>query len=249
VIKLSKYRVLIAGILSPVAAIILNIVFIQTLLVLSANPENNWRFRLFLSSLALPIPFLITLLLALKDRRSGALSLSGKIGLGIATLSLLLIAKPVTDGLTRSKQSRKMAMHDVPAPLFDTLDIQGKRYRLADYKGSVVLINAWASWCGPCRNEMPRLDKLYQSQKANGFIVLGFSDEPVETQRQFLTQIPVTYPLLTLTSGVPDFYRAIAKYPATFLIDREGRLQPSPPEIDGFDGIDRTVRSLLAETK
>ena len=87
---------------------------------------------------------------ALRDRRQGALSLSAKIGLGIAACSLLLIAKPVMDGLARSKQSRNMAMHDVPAPLFDTVDIQGKPQRLADYRGQVVLVNIWATWCEPC---------------------------------------------------------------------------------------------------
>jgi thiol-disulfide isomerase/thioredoxin len=83
------------------------------------------------------------------------------------------------DGLARSKQSRNMAMQDVPAPMFDSLDIQGKPQRLADYKGKVVLVNIWATWCEPCRKEMPQLDKLYESRKGRGFIVLGISDETV----------------------------------------------------------------------
>ena len=146
-----------AGILSPLLALVFNVIVIQVLLALSPDPESNWRFRLLVSSLALPVPFLFTLMLASKDRRHGALSLSAKIGLGIAALSLLLIAKPVMDGLARSKQSRNMAMHDVPAPMFDTPDIQGKPQRLSDYKGKVVLVNIWATWCEPCRNEMPQL--------------------------------------------------------------------------------------------
>ncbi len=125
---------LLAGILSPFLALVLNVIFIQTLLALSHNPESNWRFRLLVSSLALPVPFLFTLMLVSIDRRHGALSLSAKIGLAIAALSLLLIAKPVMDGLARSKQSRNMAMHDVAAPMFDTPDLQGKRQRLFDYK-------------------------------------------------------------------------------------------------------------------
>ena len=249
VANLSKYRVLVAGILSPLLALVLNVVLIQILLALSSNPENNWRFRLFVSSLALPVPFLVTLMLALRDRRHGALSLSAKIGLAIAALSLLLIAKPVMDGLARSKQSRNMAMHDVPAPMFDTLDIQGKPQRLADYKGEVVLVNIWATWCEPCRNEMPQLEKLYQSRKANGFVVLGISDESIETQRAFLSQVPVTYPLLTITPGVPAFYREIAKYPAIFLIDRGGNLRPSPNQSQGFEKVQETVGALLQEGK
>ena len=64
--KLSKHRVLFAGIFSPLLALVLNIIFIQALLALSSNPESNWRCRLFISSSALPIPFLATLVLALK---------------------------------------------------------------------------------------------------------------------------------------------------------------------------------------
>ena len=244
---MSKHRVLVAGILSPLLALVLNIIFIQTLLALSSNPENNWRFRLFISSLALPVPFLATLVLALKDRRRADLSLSAKIGLGIAALSLLLIVKPAMDGLARSKQERNMAMHDVPAPMFNSVDIQGKPQQLADYKGKVVLVNIWATWCEPCRNEMPQLDKLYQSKKGRGFIVLGMSDEPIAKQQAFVRQVPVTYPLLMITPVVPAFYREIAKYPAIFLIDRKGMLHPSPSESQGFGSVEEAVESLVNE--
>lgn len=247
--KLSKYRVLLIGVFSPLLAVVLNIILTQSLLALSPNPESNWRLRLIVSSLALPVPFIATVMLAGKDRRNGALSLSGKIGLGIAALSLLLIAKPVRDGLSRSKQSRNMAMRDVPAPAFDTVDIQGKAQRLTDYKGQVVLVNIWATWCQPCRNEMPQLDKLYQSRKDSGFVVLGISDEGVEKQRAFLLQVPVTYPLLLTTDGVPPFYREVAKYPATFLIDRHGKLQPSPTQSQGFEKLEEVVGSLIREDK
>lgn len=247
--KISKHRVLVAGIFSPLLALLLNIIFIQILLALSSNPENNWRFRLFISSLALPVPFLATLVLAMKDRRRANLSVSAKIGLGIATLSLLLIVKPAMDGLARSKQARNMAMHDVPAPTFNSLDIQGAPQRLADYKGKVVLVSIWATWCEPCRDEMPQLDKLYQSRKGRGFIVLGMSDETIAKQQAFVRQVPVTYPLLTITPGVPAFYREIAKYPAIFLIDREGNLQPSPNESHGFRGVEEAVDSLVNDGK
>jgi peroxiredoxin len=249
VANLSKYRVLVAGILSPFLALVLNVLLIQILLALSPDPEGNWRFRLIVSSLALPVPFLATLLLTARDRRQGALSLSAKIGLGIAACSLLLIAKPVMDGLARSKQSRNMAMHDVPAPLFDTPDIQGKPQRLADYNGKVVLVNIWATWCEPCRTEMPQLDKLYRSRKADGLVVLGISDETIEQQQAFLRLVPVSYPLLTTTPGVPAFYRVIAKYPAIFLIDRKGSLKPAPDQSQGFQRLEEAVAAVLSDAK
>jgi len=247
--NLSKYRVLLLGFFSPLLALLLNVIAIQILLALSPHPESNWRFRLLASSVVLPVPFFVTLVLALKERRRGVLSGSAKIGLGIAVLSLLLIAKPAVDGIVRSKQSRNLAMHDVPAPIFDTLDIRGKPHRLSDYKGKVVLVNIWATWCEPCRYEMPQLDKLYQSRNGSGLVVLGISDETIETQQAFLNRVPVTYPLLTITPGVPAFYREIAKYPAIFLIDREGRLQPAPDQSRGFEAIQDAAETLLSEGK
>ena len=82
------------------------------------------------------------------NARHGPLSLSARIGLLLAILSLGLAASPIQDGLLRAKQTRNMAMHDVAAPVFDTTDISGKAERLSDQAGKVVLVNAWATWCG-----------------------------------------------------------------------------------------------------
>jgi thiol-disulfide isomerase/thioredoxin len=243
--KLSKHRVLICGILSPLAALFLYALVYGTLTRYSADLERDWLLRLSASTLAMTVPFLVTLILAVKDGRRHTFLLSGKVGLATAILSLCLVWKPVSDGLTRLKQIRNLAMRDVAAPPFDTVDILGKTQRLGDHKGEVVLVNIWASWCGPCRNEMPKLDRLYQRHKQQGFAVFGLSDEAVDVQRTFLEQVPVTYPLLTLNRGVPDLYRDIARYPAIFLIDRQGRLQPAPGPDQPFEKVESAVDGLL----
>lgn len=241
----SKYRVLISGILSPIAAVVLYVLAYSTLTRFSADLEKDWLFRLSSSTLVMTLPFLITLTLAVKDRNRDALHMSGKIGLAIAILSLGLAWKPVSDGIARSKQSRNLAMRDVPAPSFDTLDLLGKTERLEDHRGEVVLVNIWATWCVPCQQEMPKLDRLYRDRQQQGLMVFGLSDEGVDVQQKFLQQVPVSYPLLTLNGKVPNIYRDIARYPAIFLIDRRGRLQPAPGPDQPFDKVEAAVDALL----
>jgi thiol-disulfide isomerase/thioredoxin len=195
--------VLLSGIVSPLAALFSYALVYAVLTSLSADHEKDWLFRLSLSTVAITVPFLVTLALAIKDHRQHALSLSGKVGVTIAILSLGLAWKPVNDGIVRSRQSRNMSLKDVAAPHFATLDIQGTKQSLDDQKGKVVLVNIWATWCEPCRSEMPKLDRLYQERKQQGFIVFGLSDEDIDVQRKFVGQVSVSYPLLTLRGGSP----------------------------------------------
>ena len=243
--RLSKYRVLLSGILSPLAALVLYALVYSILTQVSADREKDWLFRLTLSTLAMTLPFLVTLALVIKDGRRNSLSLSAKIGFAIAILSLGLTWKPLSDGITRWKQSRNMAMRDVAAPPFETVDLDGRTQRLEDQRGRVVLINIWATWCEPCRTEMPKLDHLYQERKDEGFVVFGLSDEDVAVQRKFLERIAVGYPLLTINGRVPNLYRDIARYPAIFLIDRGGKLQPAPSPDQPFEKVEAAVDALL----
>ena len=245
--RLSRYRVLVAGIVSPLAALFLYALVYSTLTYLSSDLEKDWLFRLTVSTLMMAVPFLVTLALAIQDSRQHALSLSGKIGLALAILSLGLAWKPVGDGITRSRQSRNLAMRDVAAPPFTTLDLYGHSQRLGEQKGKVVLVNIWATWCAPCKSEMPKLDRLYRERKDQGFIVFGLSDEDAAVQRKFLERTAVSYPLLTTNGQVPNLYRDIARYPAIFLIDRRGRLQPAPGPDQPFEKVEAAVDALLKE--
>src|SRR4029077_78885 len=243
--RLSKYRVLLSGILSPLAALVFYALVYSILTRASADLEKDWLFRVSLSTLTMTLPFLFTFTLAIRDGRRHSFSLSGKIGFAIAILSLGLAWKPVSDGIIRWKQSRNMAMRDVAAPPFETVDLDGRTQRLEDQRGKVVLINIWATWCGPCRTEMPKLDRLYQERRDQGFIVFGLSDEDVAVQRRFLKQIAVSYPLLTINGKVPNLYRDIARYPAIFLIDRGGKLQLAPSPDQPFEKVEAAVDVLL----
>ena len=84
-----------------------------------------------------------------------------------------------------------------PAPDFTLKSLAGSNLRLEEYRGQVVLINFWASWCGPCRQEMPILDQLHQRYEDTGFAVLGVNVEgEVEPARKVLDRTPVSFPVL-----------------------------------------------------
>jgi thiol-disulfide isomerase/thioredoxin len=242
----SSYRVLVAGILSPPAAAFFGTRVYRILTRASADPDKDFVFRLSLTALAMAVPFIVTLALAVGDRRRHALTTSGKIGLALALVSLALTWFPIKGAIDRARQTRNLALQGVTAPPFDTVDVFGKQHRLVDHAGEVVLVNVWATWCGPCRKEMPKLDRLYQDRKVEGLMVFGLSDEDVEVQRKFMQeQVSVSYPLLTIAGKVPEIYRNTAKFPATFLIDRAGRLQPAPGTEETFEKLEAAVNALL----
>ncbi len=238
-------RVFVAGVVAPFAAFLVYGLVYSLMTSLSRDLERDWGFRLFVAAVAMALPSVLTFVLAFKQSRQMKLPILSKIGIVIAALTLGLVANPAHDGILRSRQERNMALHDVAAPQFDTKDISGRVQRLSDQKGKVVLINLWATWCAPCRIEMPKLDHLYQERKELGLVVFGLSAEDVETQEKFFAKVPVSYPLLTVTTGVPGFYRDVARYPALFLVDRNGQLQPLPEPGESFTSIEAAVDKLL----
>jgi thiol-disulfide isomerase/thioredoxin len=241
-----KYRVLIAGILSIPAAGYLGIQTYRTLTRASVDVNQDFVFRLSMVTLAMTLPFVLTLLLAIADRRKGPLARSSKAGMTLAVISLCLTVVPLRGLVGRVQQSRSLTAQGVPAPLFETVDLDGKMQRLADHRGKVVLINAWATWCGPCREEMPALDRLYRNRKDEGFMVFGLSTEDVELQRKFVqNEVPVSYPLLTLNGDVPGMYTDIQRWPALFLVDRQGSLQPVAQGSAHFAEVEAQVELLL----
>jgi len=107
---------------------------------------------------------------------------------------------------------------------FTLSDLQGKSWSLKSLQGKVVLVNFWATWCQPCRREMPDLDALYQRFKDQGFVILAISDEGAEKVKTFLAENKISYPIL-LDPGrkVNDLFR-IGGIPKSFVYDRNGKL-------------------------
>ncbi len=113
-----------------------------------------------------------------------------------------------------------------PAPDFTLKSLAGKNLKLSELAGNVVLINFWASWCGPCREEMPLLNALHSRYEALGFTVLGVNfEEDVNGAKGFLNNFPVDFPvLLDNTNKVTKQYKVIAM-PTTVVVDRDGNMR------------------------
>lgn len=112
------------------------------------------------------------------------------------------------------------------APGFALTVKDGGEMALADLKGQVVMVNFWASWCGPCREEMPHLEALYQRYSSLGFTLLGVNvDKDSKDSLKFLADTPVSFPVLfDPTSKVSELYDVVAM-PSTVMIDRNGNLR------------------------
>ena len=112
------------------------------------------------------------------------------------------------------------------APDFTLLSAEGTAVSLSDYDGHVVFINFWASWCPPCRIEMPHLQELFEAHADKSFVILAVSlDDPFEPDAPaFAAELGLTFPVLKGTAEVNEAYGGITAIPTTFVIDRQGRI-------------------------
>jgi peroxiredoxin len=106
---------------------------------------------------------------------------------------------------------------------FTLESLDGSQVSLADYRGQVVLINFWATWCAPCRAEIPDLQEAYEARQSDGFVVLGVNvEESRSAVEPFVTEFDMTYPVLFDETGdILKLYRAIG-LPMSLLVDQDG---------------------------
>lgn len=107
---------------------------------------------------------------------------------------------------------------------FTLVDLTGRSWHLRDLKGKVVLVNFWATWCPPCRKEMPDLQALYDKYKDRGFLVLSISDEETAKVSPFIAERKISYPVLLDPGRKVNDAFVVEGIPKSFVYDREGKL-------------------------
>lgn len=168
---------------------------------------------------------------------------------GEFALAFEQLQKDLEDALTRAINQDKIKV-GAEAPDFNATTIDNKPIKLSDYKGKVVLIDFWATWCGPCLMELPNVKKVYEENKDKGFTVIGISaDETVEDLQKVVEQENIQWPQVfdkdQGTSSVQALY-GVMKYPTTVLVDKEGKI--NAVDVRGED-LGPAVQKLVAPAK
>ncbi len=129
---------------------------------------------------------------------------------------------------TSSSKVEEVNAEDIKtAPEFTLLDMDGTRTSLSDFKGKVIILDFWATWCPPCRAEIPHFVELYSEYRKKGLEVIGVSldSNPEKALLPFIEEYKINYTMLIGNRDVTDSYGGVISIPTTFVIDREGNIR------------------------
>lgn len=133
-------------------------------------------------------------------------------------------------------------------PDFSVKDLQGHPLSSADLRGNVLLVDFWATWCQPCKKEMPGYQKLLDRYGSRGFVVIGFKFDTMrdmEDPLQFASRIGVRYPLAVATEDVKQRFGGMEGLPTTMLYDRQGILRTKVIGFEYTDNVEQALKPLL----
>jgi len=140
-------------------------------------------------------------------------------------------------------------MRGKTAPAFSLSNLDGKKVSLADYKGRPVLVNFWATWCGPCKVEMPWFEEFRKQYAAQGFEILGLTDDAdagKETIAKVAGRAGVSYPILLTDGKVQTAYGGLDVLPMSFYVDRKGVIVVQTAGLGSKEQIEANIRKTIA---
>jgi thiol-disulfide isomerase/thioredoxin len=146
-------------------------------------------------------------------------------------------------------ESEAPTMRGKVAPAFTLMTLDGKKVSLSDYKGRPVLVNFWATWCGPCKVEMPWFEAFHKQYAAQGFEILGLTDD-VDAGKDVIARVAqkigVTYPILLTDGKVQTAYGGLDYLPMSFYIDKNGVIVEETAGLGSKDEIEAHIKKTIA---
>ncbi|HMG02341.1 MAG TPA: TlpA disulfide reductase family protein [Edaphobacter sp.] len=154
-------------------------------------------------------------------------------------------AKPGAEG----EDEMAPKMRGKKAPAFVLTNLDGKKVSLADYKGRPVLVNFWATWCGPCKVEMPWFEEFRKQYASQGFEILGLTDD-ADAGKDVIAKVAqksgVTYPILLTDGKVQDAYGGLEVLPMSFYVDRNGVIVEQTAGLGPKEQIEANIKKTIA---
>ena len=148
------------------------------------------------------------------------------IGVGLIAVGIMFFMLLREQADSTQDFSAVPAKVDYAAPDLDLVDLSGKDVSLDDYLGSVVLVNLWATWCPPCREEMPTLQTFYEKYRDDGFVLLAIDQEETrEVVEPFINEFGLTFPVWLDIDYLAQREFKTMNLPSSYVIDREGRVR------------------------
>jgi thiol-disulfide isomerase/thioredoxin len=148
----------------------------------------------------------------------------------MSALTVVALTFALTSSAAGPTAAKFTALSPVPAPAIELKDTSGKFHRLSDYKGKVVVVNFWATWCEPCREEMPSLQRLKEridqdKRRTSALVILAVNyNENIANVDKFLKAVKVEFPVLIDSFGLASSTWKPGVLPASFMIGRDGRM-------------------------
>ena len=146
--------------------------------------------------------------------------------------------------------SAQKSMIGKTAPNWSLKAIDGKEVKLTDFRGKIIILDFWATWCPPCRREIPGFIELQQQYEKFGLVVVGVSfDKAVNTVKEFAQKQKINYPLVMGTMDLAQAYGGITSIPTTFIVDANGKIVKSFVGFHPKSEFEKEITPLLQQVK
>jgi DsbE subfamily thiol:disulfide oxidoreductase len=147
----------------------------------------------------------------------------------------------------QEESAMNVADRATSAPEWSLKDVHGKTVRSTDFKGKVVILDFWATWCGPCRAEIPNFIALQKQYAKQGLVVVGLSvdEESADVVKPFAQKLGVNYPVVLADEKTREVFGGIEAVPTTFIVDRKGRIVKKHMGFADKDEFENEIKPLL----